>query len=361
MQTPILETERLILRPLTVADAPAVFEWASDERVAKYMIYPKHETIETTLEWLNSIDNNTDTDYDLGFVEKESGKLIGSGGVYWENDRQQWRVGYNFRFDRWHQGFATEAAQEMVRFAKEELNAERIGSSHAVDNPNSGRVLRNCGLVFSEYGEYTKFDGSVTFRCKEYLWTKSHEELTHHKGTVTLRTERLILRKFKKSDYKDIFVWASNPKVNKYVSYPMHKSEKDSKKIAALWASGTKKPDNYNWAIELNGKVIGNIAVVDHDNLWECSMGWQIDSPFWNQGIMTEAATAVFDYLFNTVGFHRISASHNTMNVGSGRVMEKLGMQKEGVRRQFYYKDKSGTGDSQVYAVLKEDWLEQYH
>lgn len=122
MQTPILETERLILRPLTVADASAVFEWASDERVAKYMIYPKHETIETTLEWLNSIDNNTDTDYDFGFVEKESGKLIGSGGVYWENDRQQWRVGYNFRFDRWHQGFATEAAQEMVRFAKEELN-----------------------------------------------------------------------------------------------------------------------------------------------------------------------------------------------------------------------------------------------
>ena len=80
MYTPILETERLILRPLCVEDAPAVFAWASDERVAKYMTYPKHEAIDTTLEWLRSIDHSSDADYDFGFVEKTSGELIGSGG-----------------------------------------------------------------------------------------------------------------------------------------------------------------------------------------------------------------------------------------------------------------------------------------
>ena len=172
MKTPILETERLILRPLCIGDVEAVFEWASDERVTKYMIYPTHKSIETTLEWLQSIDHSTDTAYDFGFVEKASGKLIGSGGLYWEYDSKQWRIGYNLRFDRWHKGYATEAAQEIVRFAKEELHAYRIGSCHAVDNPNSGRVLRNCGLVFTKYGEYQKSGGSVTFRCKEYLWTK---------------------------------------------------------------------------------------------------------------------------------------------------------------------------------------------
>lgn len=177
MKTPILETERLILRPLTTADAPAVFEWASDERVARYMIYPQHKTMDTVLEWLGSINDSTDTDYDFGFVEKKSGELIGSGGIYWEAENQQWRVGYNLRFDRWHQGYATEAAREMVRFAKEELRAERIGSCHAVENPRSGQVLRNCGLVFTKYGEYTKLDSSATFRCKEYLWTKSGKEL----------------------------------------------------------------------------------------------------------------------------------------------------------------------------------------
>lgn len=359
MYTPILETERLILRPLCVEDAPAVFAWASDERVAKYMVYPKHEAIDTTLEWLRSIDHSSDADYDFGFVEKTSGELIGSGGVCWETDRQQWRVGYNLRFASWGKGYATEAAQEMIRFAKTELNAVKIGSCHAVENPNSGRVLRNCGLVFHHYSTYQKFDGSATFRCKEYLWTKNGEELTHHKGTVTLKTERLTLRKFKKSDYKDIFTWASNPKVNRYVSYLPHKELADSKKIAGLWADEAKQMDSYNWAIEYEGRVIGNIDVVRHDNLWEAVMGWQIDAPFWNKGIMTEAATAVFDFLLCEVGFHRISAGHDTRNPASGKVMEKLGMKKEGLFPQYYYKKGArGTGDAQKYGILKEEWLD---
>ncbi len=78
MYTPILETERLILRPLTIDDAKDVYEWASDEHVARYMVYPRHENIETTLEWLKSIDHTNDIDYDFGFVEKTSGKLIGT-------------------------------------------------------------------------------------------------------------------------------------------------------------------------------------------------------------------------------------------------------------------------------------------
>lgn len=112
MYTPILETERLILRPITVEDANAVYEWASDERVARYMVYPRHENIEATLEWLKSIDHSQDTEYEFGFVEKASGKLIGSSGIYFEEKRQQWRLGYNFRFDRWNQGYGTEAARE---------------------------------------------------------------------------------------------------------------------------------------------------------------------------------------------------------------------------------------------------------
>lgn len=359
MYTPILETERLILRPITVEDTNAVYEWASDERVARYMVYPRHENIETTLEWLKTIDHTSDIDYDFGFVEKASGKLIGSGGIYWEEKRAQWRLGYNFRFDRWNQGYGTEAAREMVRFAKEELNAEKIGSCHAVENPYSGKVMINCGLVFTGYSEFEKLDGSKTFKCKDYLWTKNGEELTHHKGTVTLKTERLILRKFKKSDYKDIFLWASNPLVNRYVTYPRHQSLKDSKKIARQWAMGAKKKTNYNWAIELDGKVIGNISAVSHDKLWEAGMGWQIDSPYWNKGIMTEAATVVFDFLFCEVGFHRICAKHETRNPGSGKVMEKLGMKKEGIFPQYYYKKDFGTGDVQQYGILKEDWVAQ--
>lgn len=358
MYTPILETKRLILRPLCVEDAPAVFAWASDERVAKYMVYPKHKTIDTTLEWLRSIDHSSDADYDFGFVEKTSGELIGSGGVYWETDRQQWRVGYNLRYQSWGKGYATEAAQEMIRFAKADLNAVKIGSCHAVENTASGHVLEKCGLVFHHHSTYQKFDGSVTFRCREVLWTKDEEELTHHKGTQTLRTERLLLRPFRSTDAADIYRFAGNPKVTRYLSYQTHRSLKESQKIAALWEQESKETDKYNWAIELDGTVIGSINVVQSDGLWDAGLGWQIDSPYWNQGMMTEAARAVVDFLFREVNFHRIYAAHNTRNPASGRVMEKLGMRKEGLFRQHYYKAGFGTGDSQRYGILQEEWLE---
>lgn len=54
--TPTIETDRLILRPLTINDADDVFEWTGDERVAKYMVYPCHRNIEVTREWLCSLD-----------------------------------------------------------------------------------------------------------------------------------------------------------------------------------------------------------------------------------------------------------------------------------------------------------------
>lgn len=54
--TPTIETDRLILRPLTINDADDVFEWTGDERVAKYMVYPCHKNIEVTREWLCSLD-----------------------------------------------------------------------------------------------------------------------------------------------------------------------------------------------------------------------------------------------------------------------------------------------------------------
>ena len=80
----------------------------------------------------------------------------------------------------------------------------------------------------------------------------------------------------------------------------------------------------YNWAIEFQGVVIGNIAVVTQDDeYFTCHLGWQIDKPYWNKGIMTEAAKAVIDYLFDQVHYDRIASGCDTRNIGSSRVMQK--------------------------------------
>lgn len=168
--TPTIETDRLILRPLTVNDADAVFEWTGDERVAEYMIYPCHRNIEVTREWLCSLDS-LENEYTWGFVRKSDGKLIGSGGIRFRTDENVWSFGYNLRYDCWGHGFATEASKRMIEYAYSENNAREFVSEHAVENTASGRVIEKCGLVFDEYSEYSKFDNSRTFKSKKYKMT----------------------------------------------------------------------------------------------------------------------------------------------------------------------------------------------
>lgn len=178
-----------------------------------------------------------------------------------------------------------------------------------------------------------------------------------HKGTKTITTERLILRKFTVDDANDMFIWASNPEVVKYLSYSPHTSPQATADLLKGWVNGYNSNKVYNWAIELNGTVVGSISVVDSDDdCLYCHLGWQIDEPFWNKGYMTEAAKAIVDFLFSEVGYNRIQSGHDTRNVGSGRVMQKIGMTLEGTLRQYCLQKDGTIGDKHLWAILKSEW-----
>lgn len=178
-----------------------------------------------------------------------------------------------------------------------------------------------------------------------------------HIGTQTIVTQRLILRQFNIDDAEDVFRWASNPEVVRYLSYQPHKNSDETKLILKSWIKEYKNPTYYNWAIVYNNIVIGNISVVSQDNeCFSCHLGWQIDAVYWNKGIMTEAAKAVIDYLFDKIGYDRISSGHDTRNIGSGRVMQKAGMTLEGTFRRYCYQKDGSIGDKNYWAIIKSDW-----
>ena len=164
-----LETDRLILRPLTVADADAVFVWASDPEVNRYMSYPLHTDVETVRQWLRAVEQRSEEDYEFGFVRKIDGLLIGSGNIGPDSrEPGAWGFGYNLRRECWGLGCATEAVKAMIGFARTQRGARVFAAHHAVDNPASGRVMEKCGLAFHHFGEYSKLDGSETFPAKYY-------------------------------------------------------------------------------------------------------------------------------------------------------------------------------------------------
>lgn len=161
-----ITTERLILRQLTLDDAEAAFEWTGDERVARYMIYSTHESIETTKEWLRTV-KSTDTQFEFGFVRKSDNKLIGSGGIRLLEDGF-WEFGYNFRFDCWGMGYATEASKAMIDHVRSKFGDVPLRAECAAENTASAHVIEKCGLVFKGFGEYTSYDGLKTFKAKIY-------------------------------------------------------------------------------------------------------------------------------------------------------------------------------------------------
>ena len=183
--------------------------------------------------------------------------------------------------------------------------------------------------------------------------------MLNHKGTVTIETDRLILRPFAMEDAEAMYRnWASDDEVSKHLTWPTHTSVEISKMVLTDWTSHYPEPDFYNWAIVLkeNGpEPIGNISVVGIDNKVDAAtMGYCMSRAHWGKGVMTEALTAVIAFLFDEVGFNRVEADHDPNNPASGRVMEKSGMRYEGTHRQAV-RTNCGIVDIKKWAILKSD------
>lgn len=179
-----------------------------------------------------------------------------------------------------------------------------------------------------------------------------------HCGTKTIETDRLILRQFRMDDKTSMYNnWASDPNVTKYLTWPPHASEDITAMLLENWIKNYESEDTYNWAIAIKetGELIGNISVVDKkEHVKEAQLGYCMGKAYWGNGYMPEAAKAVVDYLFFESDFKRICAGHDINNPKSGRVMEKIGMKKEGVHRKAG-KNNTGIVDMVRYAILKED------
>ena len=164
MNTPTLETERLVLRPFKQEDANEVFEcWESDPDVAKYMFWTSHNDIEKTKEWiafeLGQIEKNDW--YRFAIVLKETNELIGTALIYYEDEVECLEIGYNLGKKYWGKGYTTEAMKKVVAFAVEQLHLLQIVGRYAKENPASGNVMKKLGFEYEKEIPYECNNGTV--------------------------------------------------------------------------------------------------------------------------------------------------------------------------------------------------------
>ena len=175
--TNLIETKRLILRPLTLADAETAYNgWTGDLEVAKYVSWLPHHSIDDAIKWLKEIEWKQDStgniakcdNYIWGFVLKETGELFGSGGLIWEEDQKLYQVGYNIMKTHWNHGYTTEAMRAILSFAAANLGIKRVLGGHAKDNFASAKVIEKLGFSYDRDNITPHVDGIRFFDSREY-------------------------------------------------------------------------------------------------------------------------------------------------------------------------------------------------
>jgi len=148
----------------------------------------------------------------------------------------------------------------------------------------------------------------------------------------TLKTERLRLRKAKLSDAEAIFrQYATDPEVTKYVSWRAHQNVEETREYMRMCALAWDIGKAFHWVIETQDtkQVIGMMIARVSAEKWE--LGFVLARAFWGRGYMTEAVKALIAWALKQKEIFRVWAVCDIDNKASARVMEKAGMQREGV------------------------------
>jgi RimJ/RimL family protein N-acetyltransferase/nitroimidazol reductase NimA-like FMN-containing flavoprotein (pyridoxamine 5'-phosphate oxidase superfamily) len=177
-----------------------------------------------------------------------------------------------------------------------------------------------------------------------------------------LETERLLLRPLSLEDAPFILKEWGDPVVTYYMrdEEPLQTLQ-DAYTMLQPLQTPEKMPGLKWWGIELKteAQLIGTCGYYRWDKQHQhAEIGYDLWLDYWGQGLMPEALRVLLQYGFDKMGLHRIEATTHVENLRSMRVLEKLGFQREGILRSFYYRDGS-FNDQSMFSLLKSEWAER--
>lgn len=174
------------------------------------------------------------------------------------------------------------------------------------------------------------------------------------KDNSILESSRLILRPFSINDINDVFLYASDNIVTKYLTWSSHIDVSQTEKVVREFFIG--KIGIFAIELKSEHKCIGCIDLrlcVEHN---KASFGYVLNREYWNTNYMSESLNLILELSFLKLRLNRVESTHYVGNEGSGRVMQKCGMKYEGIGLQ-EVKLRGIFYDVVHYAILREDWI----
>lgn len=173
-----------------------------------------------------------------------------------------------------------------------------------------------------------------------------------------LQTERLLLRPMRVSDTEDMYAYACDPEVTRYLLWRPHTCREYTRSYLEYLATRYRLGEHYEWAMVCreDGRMIGTCGFARIDCPNACAeLGYVLNPAYRGKGLVVEAARCVMEFGFNTLHLHRIEARYMIENLPSRRVMDKLSMRFEGVARSSLLV-KGLYRDIGKCAILKEEF-----
>ncbi len=185
------------------------------------------------------------------------------------------------------------------------------------------------------------------------------KDLLRFKNIPTLYTDRLHLRRMRKSDLYDVFKYTSDPEVPKYLLWEPHGSLEDTRRYLARVNKLYRRARFYDWGVEHEGRIIGTVGFTGFDiHNDKGEIGYVISRDFWHRGIASEAVRAVLKFGFESLSLNRIEARFLPENEMSLRVAQSCGLTLEGTMREALLV-KGCYRDISIAAVTAEEYFER--
>ena len=178
---------------------------------------------------------------------------------------------------------------------------------------------------------------------------------------MPIETVRLKLVRLTEADVEDIFVLHSKEEVARFNTIGIPKNSLVTRKILEplLSTQDSKVKNSFSWTIRLEetDKFLGEIGYSLAPARYKlATLRYCILPEYWGHGFATEAVKAILSYCFEELNLHRIEAGCAIDNYASIRVLEKVGMQREGRKRKVLPLQ-TGWSDNFEFAILEEDFI----
>lgn len=169
---PVIDSERILLRQLTEDDAPAILAEFNHPEVTRHLNpdppVVNLDSARTIIAWFNELFENQEG-WRWGIELKAKRQLIGTCGFHqWKPKHRCAEIGYDFRYEYWGKGFASEVVGRMLQFGFEEMNLHRIEADCHEDNIGSARVLEKAGFTLEGMWREREFEHGRFVNLKQY-------------------------------------------------------------------------------------------------------------------------------------------------------------------------------------------------